>query len=72
MAQLRPDMPIFQRRALIAEALAKVLDRGPEMSVEATGPSGTDLGVWVSSGCYTDVRVAFEIDDIARELEVLL
>lgn len=72
MVQLRPDMPIIQRRALIAEALAKVLNRGPEMSVEGTGASCSDLAVWVHSGCYTDVRVAFEIDDIARDLEVLL
>lgn len=72
MAQLHPDMPIHQRCALIAAALAKVLDRGPEMSVEATGPSGSDLGVWVIKNPYDDSRVAHEIDDIARELEVLL
>ncbi len=72
MAQLHPDMPIHQRTALIAEALAKVLDRGPEMSVESTGASATDLGVWVIKNPYDDSRVAHEIDDIARELEVLL
>ena len=72
MDQLRPDMPIHQRVALIAAALAKVLDRGPEMSVEATGSASTDLGVWVIKNPYDDSRVAHEIDDIARELEVLL
>lgn len=69
---LHPDMPIHERQALIAAALAKVLDRGPEMSVEATGPACTDLGVWVIKNPYDDSRVAHEIDDIARELEVLL
>lgn len=69
---LRPDMPIHERQALIAAALAKVLDRGPEMSVEATGSGCTDLGVWVIKNPYDDSRVAHEIDDIARELEVLL
>lgn len=69
---LHPDMPIHQRTALIAAALAKVLDRGPEMSVEATGSAGTDLGVYVIAHPYSDGRVAHEIDDIARELEVLL
>lgn len=72
MAQLRPDMEIHQRVALIAAALAQVLDRGPEMSVESTGPACTDLGVWVIKNPCDDSRVAHEIDDIARELEVLL
>ncbi|GHC22459.1 hypothetical protein GCM10007291_22400 [Gemmobacter nanjingensis] len=72
MAQLRPDMPIHQRTALIAAALARVLDRGPEMSVEATGMASTDLGVFVIKNQWSDERVAHEIDDIARELEVLL
>lgn len=72
MAQLHPDMPIHERTALIAAALAKVLDRGPQMSVEATGMASTDLGVYVISAPYSDTRTAYEIDDIARELEVLL
>ena len=72
MTQLRPDMPIHQRVALIAAALTKVLDRGPEMSVEATGPGCTDLGVYVIKNPYDDSRVVHEIYDIARELEVLL
>lgn len=72
MTQLRPDMPIHERVALIAAALARVLDRGPTMSVEATGMACTDLGVYVISHPYSDSRVAHEIDDIARELEVLL
>lgn len=72
MAQLRPDMEIHQRVALIAAALAKVLDRGPEMSVESTGSAPPGLGVYVIRRPYDDSRVAHEIDDIARELEVLL
>ena len=72
MMQLRPEMPIYERVALIAAALARVLDRGPEMSVEATGSASTDLGVYVIANPWSDARVAHEIDDIARELEVLL
>lgn len=72
MAQLHPEMPIHQRIAMIAEALAKVLDRGPEMSVEATGSASTDLGLYVIKRPYSDERVAHELDDIARELEILL
>lgn len=72
MTQLRPEMPIYERVALIAAALARVLDRGPAMSVEATGSASTDLGVYVIANPWSDARVAHEIDDIARELEVLL
>lgn len=72
MTRLTADMPIHQRHALIAAALAKVLDRGPEMSVESTGSAASDLGVYVIRRPYDDSRVAHEIDDIARELEVLL
>lgn len=70
MTQLHPDMPIHQRVTLIAEALTRVLDRGPEMSVEATGECS--MGVWIIRRPHDDSRVAHEIDDIARELEVLL
>ena len=72
MSQLSPDMPIWKRIELIAEALASVLDRGPEMSVEATGPSATDLAVYVIRRPFDDGRVAHPIYAIARELEVLL
>jgi hypothetical protein len=72
MQRLNPDMPISRRVRLIAEALEKVLDRGPEMSVEATGSAVSDLGLYVIAKPYSDERVAHEIDDIARELEVLL
>lgn len=72
MARLQPDMPIHQRTALIAAALAKVLDRGAEMSVEATGAACSDPGVYVIANPWSDERVAHEIDVIARELEVLL
>lgn len=72
MTQLRTDMPIYERVAIIAAALAQVLNRGPEMSVEATGSASTDLGVYVVANPWSDARVAHELDDIARELEVLL
>jgi len=64
--------PIFRRQQILVEALAKVLNRGPEMSVEATGSACTDFGVYVIANPWSDERVAHEIDDIARELEVLL
>ncbi|MFE3838860.1 hypothetical protein [Pseudogemmobacter sonorensis] len=66
MARRVPRYPRLEREA-------KVLDRGPEMSVESsTGPAASDLGVWVIARPYDDSRRVFEIDDIARELEVLL
>ncbi|TKD12919.1 hypothetical protein FBT96_20055 [Rhodobacter capsulatus] len=71
-AKLHPDLPIHQRIALIAEALAVVLDRGPEMAVEHTGPYPGNLGVYVIGEPYDDSRVVHQIDNIARELEVLL
>ena len=72
MIRLAPDLPIHQRIAIISEALAQVLDRGPEMSVEATGPAASDLGVYVIRRPYDESRVAHELDQIAREMEVLL
>lgn len=72
MPQLSPDMPIWKRIELIAEALAKVLDRGPEMSVEANVSCAGDLAVYVIREPFDDGRVAHPIDAIARELEVLL
>lgn len=71
MAQLTPDMPIFERVQIIRDALAKVLDRGPEMSVEGNGPS-TDLAVLVIDKPFSDGRVAHDLHEIAIELEVLL
>lgn len=70
MPQLCPDMPIYERISIISEALAKVLDRGPEMSVEPTGEGS--MGVYVIRRPYDDSRVAHEIEAIARELELLL
>lgn len=69
---LSPDMTIHQRVAVIAEALARVLDRHPVISVEATGPASTDLGIYVLSEAYSDARTCIEIDDLAREMEALL
>ncbi|MBZ4023153.1 hypothetical protein CKO11_11855 [Rhodobacter sp. TJ_12] len=72
MTQLRPDTPAHERTSLIAAALAKVLDRGPEMSVEATGPAASDLGLYVIAAPYDDARKVHDIDQIAREMELLL
>ena len=69
---LNANMSIHQRIAVIAEALARVLDRGPWFSVEATGPACTDLGLYVLSQPFSDARVCLDIDVIARELEALL
>lgn len=70
--KLTPDMPIHQRVQIIRDALAKVLNRGPEMSVESSGPSWNDLAVWVVENPWSDNRVGHDLDEIARELEALL
>ena len=69
---LKPDMSIMERIAVIEDALAKVLDRGPEMSVEASEQSGSDMAVWVIEKPYSDVRVGHDLYRIARELELML
>lgn len=62
---------ITQRIQMLEDALEKVLDRGPEMSVEIYGP-GEPMHVYVISSPWSDSRTAFDINQIARELEVLL
>lgn len=69
---LTPEMSIYERTSVIEDALAKVLDRGPEMSVEASGSSSRDLAVYVIEKPYSDTRVGHELSDLARELELLL
>ncbi|NEX47624.1 hypothetical protein [Pseudotabrizicola algicola] len=71
-ARLQPDLPLHQRIAIIEAALERALDRGPEMSVEAHGPNASDLSVYVIARPFDDARVAHDLHDIARELEVLL
>lgn len=61
----------FQRIQMLEEALEKVLDRGPEMSVEGF-MSGEPMHVWVIESPHSDTRVAHSLHDIARELEALL
>lgn len=61
----------FQRVQMIEEALEKVLDRGPEMSVESFA-SGEPMHVFVVSRPWSDERTAYDIHQIARELEALL
>lgn len=68
---LTSEMSIAARIALLEEALAVVLDRGPQMNVEACEPPG-ELAVWVIDRPFDDSRVAFPLYQIARELEVLL
>ena len=61
----------FQHILIIEEALEKVLDRGPEMSVESFA-SGEPMHVFVVSRPWSDERTAYDIHQIARELEALL
>lgn len=65
------DQSIPERVATLEAALEKVLDRGPEMSVEPGGEAGT-MFVWVIEKPHQETRVAHSLYDIARELEVLL
>lgn len=62
---------MLQRVQMIEEALEKVLDRGPEMSVEAF-QAGHPMHVWVVAKPFSDERTGFDLNQIARELEALL
>ena len=63
---------LAERRGIIAEALEKVLDRGPEMSVEAYAP-GEAMHVYVIANPWGDgMRTAYSLHTIAREMEALL
>ncbi|RJE87116.1 hypothetical protein [Paracoccus onubensis] len=62
---------IAQRIQMIEEALEKVLDRGPEMSVGSFGP-GEAIHVFVIEAPFSDTRTAYSLHTLARELEVLL
>lgn len=59
------------RRRILEGALEKVLDRGPEMSVECYAP-GEPMHVFVINGPYGDMRIAHSLYDIACELEAML
>lgn len=61
----------FQRVQLIEEALEKVLDRGPEMSVEPF-VSGESMHVFVLQRPHDDSRTAYSLHQLAKELEALL
>ena len=69
--KLKPDMSIIQRQSVLEDALAQLLNRGPEMSVEPGGEPGT-LFAWVIEAPHSNTRTGISIDDLARELEVLL
>ncbi|MDP0929036.1 hypothetical protein Q0601_17765 [Paracoccus onubensis] len=62
---------IAERIRMIEEALKKVLDRGPEMSVEPFA-AGEAMHLWVIATPYDDSRTGYSLHTIARELEVLL
>lgn len=62
----------FQRIQMIADALAKVLDRDETMEVASYGTVACDQCVWVWAYPYSDVRIGHDLFEIARELEVLL
>ncbi len=59
------------RRRILEEALEKVLERGPEMSVECYAP-GEPMHVFVINGPYGDMRITHSLYDIACELEAML
>lgn len=62
----------FQRVQMIEEELEKVLNRGPEMSVESAG-DGEAMHVFVIANPWgDDTRTAYSLYEIARELEALL
>lgn len=62
----------IQRIQMLEDALEKVLDRGPEMSVEMFGP-GEAMHVYVCCDPNEPfTRVAHSLHTIARELEALL
>lgn len=71
MAQSFAAATIPQRIQMLEEALEKVLDRGPEMSVELYGP-GEAMHVFVGSPSGPDIRTAHCLHQIAREMEALL
>ncbi len=61
----------FQRVQMLEDALEKVLDRGPEMSVEGFA-NGEPMHVFVIARPWSEERTAYCLNQIARELEVLL
>lgn len=69
MAQLRPEMPVFERQRIIEDALASVLNRDDNLAVEW---DNGDRFLKVIDGIFSDQRMLFSLEQIARELEVLL
>ncbi len=69
--KLTDDQTIPKRVEIIEGALAKVLDRDDSMQVEA-GDDHVSLYVWVIKSPWSDERIGFSLNEIARELEVLL
>lgn len=69
--RLTDQQSIPQRVEIIEEALASVLDRDGAMAVEPGGEPGT-LFVWVIAKPFSEERTGFSLNQIARELEVLL
>lgn len=61
----------FQRVQMLEEALEKVLDRGPEMSVESFA-NGESMHLFVIALPWSGGRTAYCLHQIARELEALL
>ncbi|QFQ88247.1 hypothetical protein F8A10_12075 [Paracoccus kondratievae] len=66
------DATLFQRVQMIEAALEIVLNRGPEMSVESFG-NGEPMHVFVMNQSFSPFeRTAYDLHQIARELEALL
>lgn len=68
---LNTDMSIPDRIAMLEDALAQVLNLGPQMSVEPCEPAG-ERAVYVIDQPYDLSRTKFSLYKIARELEMLL
>ena len=72
-AQTFATADIPHRIAMLEDALEKVLDRDPEMSVELHSP-GEAMHVYViaSTCCGDGTRTSHSLHAIAREMEALL
>jgi hypothetical protein len=70
MARFHPDLPAWQRIAILEDALAEVLDIDETMWVER-GMDG-ERAVYVIDGMHSDSSIGHDLYAIARALERLL
>jgi len=69
--KITDEQTIHERVGIIEEAMAKVLDRDGSMQVEA-GDDHITQYVWVIKNPWSDERIGFSLNELAREMEVLL